>query len=248
MSAAALQDWGWRLPFLLGAGIAVYALVLRRGMAESPVMQSATPAPRLPAVEALRHHWGAILRLVCIVMPTAVVYYIVFVFAASFLTQQMHISTARALDINTAALILLVVTCPVAGLASDRFGRRRALFFTTLGNVLLAWPLWYALHIDSLAWILVGQLGFAFINGVGWSQVVPLMVELMPARVRCTAAGIGYNVCLALFGGATPWVATYLISRTADDFAPAYYAMAVSAIAFIAALRMPETAGRPLRE
>ena len=86
------------------------------------------------------------------------------------------------------------------------------------------------------------------INGLGWSPTVPVMVELLPARVRCSAAGIGYNLCLGLFGGTTPWVATYLVERTADDFAPVYYVMAAAAIAFIATLRMPEMAGKPLRK
>lgn len=70
---------------------------------------------------------------------------------------------------------------------------------------------------------------------------------MLPPRVRCSGAGIGYNSCMALFGGATPWMATYLVERTGDDFAPARYIMAAAAVACIAVLRLPETAGRPLQ-
>ena len=70
------------------------------------------------------------------------------------------------------------------------------------------------------------------------------MAELLPAEIRCTGMGIGYNVAIGIFGGTAPLVATYLISRTGNDFVPAYYLMAASAISFVALLGLPETAGR----
>jgi MHS family proline/betaine transporter-like MFS transporter len=89
-------------------------------------------------------------------------------------------------------------------------------------------------------------MSFALINGIGWSLTIPIMVELVPARVRVSASGIAFNLCLGLFGGTAPWVATYLVARTSDDFAPAWYMMAAALLALLATLRMPEMAGRPL--
>jgi MFS transporter, MHS family, proline/betaine transporter len=242
-----MAAWGWRIPFFMGAATALYAFVLRRGLEESPVMESTETAPLLPALDALRHQWREILQIIFLVLPTAVTYYVCFVYASSYLTDQMHFSTAKALDISTLALVLLVLVSPAAGLLADRVGRRPVMFFVTIASFLFTWPLWYALHQQSLAWILFAQLSFAVINGVGWAMTVPVMVELLSARTRCSASGIGYNLCLGLFGGTTPWVATYLVARTADDFAPAYYIMAAAVIAFIAPLRMPEMAGKALR-
>jgi MHS family proline/betaine transporter-like MFS transporter len=245
---AEMQAWGWRIPFFAGAAIAFYALLLRRGLTESPVMAATEAAPPLPALVALRDHWREIGQIVCLVLPTAVIYFLVFVYAISYLTDQMHYSTANALDISTLALIVLVVIAPIGGVLADRLGRRPVMFFVNIASFVLTWPLWYVMHQENLALILFAQLSFALINGLGWSLTVPVMVELLPARVRCSAAGIGYNLCLGLFGGTTPWVATYLVERTADDFAPVYYVMAAAAIAFIATLRMPEMAGKPLRK
>jgi len=247
LSETQMAAWGWRIPFLLGALIAAFAFLLRRGLEESPVMASKGAAPLLPALEALRHQWREITLIVSVVLPTAVTYFAAFVYASSYLTDRMHFSTAKALDISTLALILLVLVSPVAGFLSDRLGRRPVMFFVAGASLLFTWPLWFALHQQSLPWILFAQLGFALINGVGWAMTVPIMVELLPARTRCSSAGIGYNLCLAIFGGTTPWVATYLVARTADDFAPAYYIMAAALVAFIATLRMPEMAGKSLR-
>ena len=68
----------------------------------------------------------------------------------------------------------------------------------------------------------------------------------MPAHVRCSGASIGYNVCLGVFGGMTPFVATYLVFRTADDSAPAFYLMALAFLMLGALYKMPETARRPI--
>lgn len=242
----AMAAWGWRLPFLLGAAIAVYAVLLRRNMTESPVMKNRI-ATEMPVVEALRGHWRRILRIVCLILPTGVTYFLVFVYAVSYLTDRMHYTTARALDITTLALIVLVAVTPFVGILADRYGRRPVTLFVAIAGFCLTWPLWFAMHQPSLYWILFAQLSFAFINGVGWAMTVPNMVELLPAKIRCSGAGISYNVCLGLFGGITPWLATYLVARTADDNAPVFYVMVIAVISFIAAWRMPEMKGKPMQ-
>jgi MHS family proline/betaine transporter-like MFS transporter len=244
---AAMLAWGWRIPFFLGAAIAVYALLLRRNMSESPVIGSDAILPRMPVLEVLKDHWRTILRIICLILPTGVTYFLVFVYAVSYLTDQMHFSTAKALDITTLALVVLVAVTPVVGLLADRYGRRPVMFFVSIASLCLTWPLWFALHQPALAWILFAQLSFALINGIGWAMTVPLMVELLPARVRCSGAGISYNICLGFFGGTTPWVATYLIARTSDDYAPVYYVMAIALIALIATWKMPEMKGKSLQ-
>ena len=102
------------------------------------------------------------------------------------------------------------------------------------------------MHQPDAVLIIIAQVGFALINGIAWPVTVPIMVELVPAQVRCSASSIAYNICLGLFGGTAPLVATYLVARTADDFAPAWYMIGTAVVALIAAWRMPETNGRPL--
>ena len=245
LGEAAMAEWGWRIPFLLGAVIAVHVLATRRSLSESPL--PAEGKSPLPVVEALRHHYRAIGMIVCLVLPVAVTFYMCFVYASSWLVERMHFSTAQALDITTLALALQVVVAPCAGHLADRYGRRPLMLLVALGGLVASWPLWWAMHQPSLAWVVFAQMSFALINGVGWSLTIAVMVELVPARVRCSAGGIAYNLCLGLFGGTAPWVATWLVARTADDFAPAWYMMATAFVALLAALRMPEMAGRPLQ-
>ena len=84
--------------------------------------------------------------------------------------------------------------------------------------------------------------------GVGFSVISATMVEMLPTQIRCSGTAIGFGTCLGLFGGTTPLVVTYLVERTADDYLPAYYLMAAGALSLVALLRLPEGAGKPLRE
>jgi hypothetical protein len=72
------------------------------------------------------------------------------------------------------------------------------------------------------------------------------IIEMLPTEVRCSGAAIGFNICLGVFGATAPLIATYLVARTADDFAPVYYLMAVAFISLVALLGLLETASEPL--
>jgi MHS family proline/betaine transporter-like MFS transporter len=153
--------WGWRVPFLLGGVIAVGGIVFRRQMTESPALSRAAQRTGVPAVVAVARHWRAILRLIGLMLMQSVGFYLMFIYAASYLTERMHVSTARALDINTLSLlVMLVLVVPSASL-SDRVGRKPVLRVVSVGMFALAWPLWWLMLEGSFAAILAGQAGFA---------------------------------------------------------------------------------------
>jgi MHS family proline/betaine transporter-like MFS transporter len=239
---AAVDAWGWRLPFLFGAVIAVCGVLFRRHMTEPSALAEAHPLGAAPIVAAVRDHWRAIVQIVALSLVNAVGFYLLWVYATSYLTDRMHVSTAAALDINTLSLVVMMPVVILAAILSDRIGRKPLLYFVALGSLLFAWPLWWLMHHQNPGLILAGQVGFAVLYGAGYAGLSATMVEILPAGVRCSASAIGYNLCLGLFGGTTPLVATYLVERTADDFTPAYYLMATAVFSLIATFRLPETA------
>jgi len=165
---------------------------------------------------------------------------IIFVYAASYLTDQMHLSTAQALDISTINLIVIAFAGLVFGYWSDRVGRRAVLAFGAIGTLLFAWPLWSLMHQQDLAWVFLGQLGFSVFNAIGWALSITVLSEMVPVPVRCSALALGYNTCMAIFGGTTPFVATYLIHRTGDEFAPVYYLVAATVLSLVVIARLPK--------
>ncbi len=244
----AMKEWGWRIPFLFGGVIAIIGIVIRRRLTESAAMPGEDEVLAVPIVSAFKNHWRTIVTIVGINMPISVSYFVLFVYAVSYLTDQMHFTTAQAMDINTVSLIAMTALIPFTGLAADRFGRKAVLYVSLIGTIVAGWPAWYLMHTPELGLVLVGQLLLACLSAAGWALSVPMMVELLPAKVRCTGGGLGYNICLALFGGTTPLIAAYLVERTGDDFTPIYYVMIAAAIALFFTWRMPEMAGKTLPE
>ena len=237
----AIRSWGWRLPFLLAVVIAVGSWIVRRHIEEPPASELAALEVATPLVAAFRDEWRAMLRIVGLALGANIGFYLMFVYATSYLTERMHVSTASAMEINTLALVVLTAMIPVGGYAADKWGRRPVLMSGTIGIVLLSYPLFALMHTGQTSLILAGQIGFGLLFAWIFGANPATMVELVPRRVRVTAFSVAYNVCLAAFGGTAPLVATYLLQRTADDFAPVYYLIALATLSLVAVASTPET-------
>ncbi|MEM8551848.1 MAG: MFS transporter [Pseudomonadota bacterium] len=236
-----MSDFIWRIPFLAGVLIMIVGLLIRRTLDEVE-----PPAPEVdlgpsPVLYAFRYHWREMVRVGMLAMGANAGFYILFVFAVSYLTDRMHISTANAMDINTLCMVLLAIIPIISAALSDRIGRKSVLLTATLLLVVCAYPLWSLMHHQDLTQVLLGQLGFALIVGVILGVNPVTMAESVPSHVRVSVMSVGYNVPLAVFGGTAPAVSTYLIERTGDDFSPVYYLMALSTITLIAVITLPET-------
>jgi MFS transporter, MHS family, proline/betaine transporter len=246
LGQAVMEDWGWRVPFLLGVIIAIAGLIFRRHLDETPVARRMSRAAGFPLVVVFRDHWRPVLRLISLILVGGIGFYMVFVYAAASLTEQGHLTTAEALDINSISLLfMLVLTAPVA-ILSDRIGRKPMMAAVALGALIFAWPCWWLMQQQDFWSILAGQLGFALLFAIAFAVIPSVMSELLPADIRCSGASIGYNLCLGLVGGTTPLVATYLVAETGDVFAPVYYLMAAAALQLVGVIGMTDLARQPL--
>lgn len=242
----ALEQWGWRIPFVLGAVIAFSGAIFRRHMSEPSTLGRLEMHGDIPFVEAVRDYWRQILQIICLTLSLAVGFYLMLVYASSYLTEYMHISTSSAFDINTYALMIMIPILAFGAYVSDLIGRKPLLYISSIGTLILSWPLWSLMHHQNLYLVFAGQAGFAALFAIGYAALSSAIVETLPSHVRCSGVAIGYNLCQGLFGGTAPLVAAYLLARTADDFAPAYYLMIAAVISTIAVYTLKETAGKPL--
>jgi MHS family proline/betaine transporter-like MFS transporter len=241
MSPEMLEAWGWRIPFLFGLVAGAVGLVLRRqALASEPV----APTAHAPIVETLRDHGRTVAHLVALTAFTSIPFHIMFIYIVSWLQVADGIPPATALEINTVNMILLLPAMLLAGWASDRYGRRPILMASTVLGFLTALPLFWVMQHPSLA--LLGQFGLMLVVSPFIGAFPALLVESAPPRVRCTAVGLGYNICLALTGGTAPLVATWLVERTGNELSPAFVIIAAAAVSFTALLWTQETYRRPL--
>jgi MHS family proline/betaine transporter-like MFS transporter len=214
---------------------------VRRHIPETP-RPTGKGGGRSPVREALRSEWRTILRIGLLNVINGVGFYIAFVFLVTYMQTVGGLREAAALEINTVNMLVLLAMFPLAGWLSDRAGRKPLLLTGTGGLLVLSWPLFWALDHASASWNFVGQLGFSVFIGLFGGALPVTMVETAPRAVRCSAISIGYNLCVGLLGGISPLVAMWLIQRTHDDLAPAYFVMSAALVSIVVAVRLPETA------
>ena len=239
MSPEAVMAYGWRIPFIVGLGVGLGGLAIRRHYVERVPHQA--PA-KSPLGEAFRAHWRTMAHLVALVSGISVGFYTTFVYASTWLEQVAGVSARTALEINTLAMAFSLVVIPLSGLVSDRVGRRPVLLASAGAVMLLAYPLMGLMARGHTGGIVVGQVGLALLVSASGGALPAAMAELAPWRVRCTVLSVAYNVALALLGGTTPLVAAWLLARTGLPLAPAIYLAAASGLTFVAALLLPKAA------
>jgi MHS family proline/betaine transporter-like MFS transporter len=242
-SPSEVEGWAWRIPFLCGLVVGLLGFYIRRHIADAPM-----PAVQreklagLPVVEAFRGHWWEMLQAAAWAMLNGLSFYMIFVYGVTYLQQVAHVSARQALNINTANMLVMLLLIPFAGAFSDRVGRKPLLAGSALGIAVFTWPLFWMMNRQEWTVILLGQLGFAVLIGLFLAVGAPMMAQIFRPEVRCSALAIGYNVCLTVFGGTTPVVSAYLVARTNNNFAPAFYLTGVAVVSSALILTMKETA------
>jgi MHS family proline/betaine transporter-like MFS transporter len=134
--------------------------------------------------------------------------------------------------------VALILILPLAAL-SDRIGRRPLLIAGSAGFIVLAYPLFLLLNSGSLVAAIGAHCALAAIESVYVSAAVTAGVELFATRVRYSGFSVGYNVCVALFGGTTPYAVTWLTANVGSVVAPAGYLMVAAVLSLGTVLTLP---------
>ena len=250
LTAAQMQEWGWRLPFLLGGLLLPIGLYLRRNITETPAFRRAQRETAVAPDARTSDRSGPWLaaRAFGFTMLWTVTSYVMLSFMPTFTQKFAGLSRVEALWSSTAGIIMLVVAIPVMGMLSDRIGRRPMLLTCTIGFVVLSYPIfWGIVAASRLAVILPVQIGIsvliAFFSGPGPAAIA----EIFPTRARALWMSIGYSLAVAIFGGFAPYIATWLIERTGSPLSPSLYVIVCALVSSIVIWRLDETAHAPLR-
>jgi MHS family proline/betaine transporter-like MFS transporter len=245
----ALNQWGWRLLFLLALPLGLAGLYLRRRLEDTPeflAVQQKGAVSRSPLRTSLRTSWRALLFCVGFVVIKAVGHWILQTFMPSYLQTDLHYSQPLSYAVTVIGLLAIAVLVPFMGLLSDKIGRKPVMIAGCVGFLVLTYPTLMLMSAGNFfaaaaAMILLGVFMAAF-DGASSAA----MAELFPTSIRYGSMAIAYNFSVAIFGGITPYFATWLIASTGNTFAPAFYVMAAALVTLITVLRARETFKKPL--
>ena len=228
----------WRIPFFIGCIIIPVIFVLRRSLEETPAFLAMKKHPTASEVFAsATANWRIVVLGMMIAILTTTTFYFITVYAPGF-GKQLNLSPTGTLLITLMVAVMNFIWNPVGGAVSDRLGRRTVLVTIATLSLVTAYPAlsWLAAN-PTLEKLLAVQMMFSFYFGTYSGAMLGCLVEIVPAHVRTTCFSIAFALAAGIFGTATPFVATTLISKTGGDRAsPAYWLMFGAALGIIGAL------------
>ncbi|OXM74863.1 MULTISPECIES: MFS transporter [Amycolatopsis] len=241
----ALRDWAWRVPFLIGGVLGFVGLYLRRTLKETDAYtEGATPRSTRELVRALARNKRSLARILGLTAGVTVVYYIWAVGVSGFAISAKGVDATAGLWATVAANVFFMITLPLWGWLSDRFGRKPIFIAYGVAFLVLSFPLMTL--IDDSAIRLGVLMGVALFFLGAFVGIMPAyFAELFPTEVRASGVGVPYSLMVAVFGGTAPYVLTWLHAHQLEWVFSGYLVVLV-AIGLITTLLTPETKGRPL--
>ena len=241
LGTSELEAWGWRIPFAIGAALAIVALWLRRGLEETPSFQREVGDRPRSSVKELLKHPRAILTVVGLTAGGTVAFYTFTTYAQKFLVNSAGWNKTDASRISAWSLLVFMLIQPLVGGISDRVGRRPVLMSFGVLGVVGTVPLMTALsgaHTEALAFTLllaalVAVSGYTAINAV-------VKAELFPTEIRALGVALPYAIAVSVFGGTAEYLALWAKSIGHERWYFWYVTACVAASLAVYAT-MPET-------
>ena len=200
LSESAFNSWGWRIPFLLSAVVIAAGYIIRRDVEETPAFARESRQrrlPRAPIIEAFRHSWQDMLRVMCMAL-TNVIPVVTSIFGAAYAVQPGYgigFHKDVYLWIPVLGNILAVFLIPFVGHFSDKVGRKPPMIAGMVLSGLLSYVYLYAISIRNVPMAIVLSLLMWGTAYQGYNAVFPSFYpELFRTRFRVTAVAIAQNL------------------------------------------------------
>jgi MHS family alpha-ketoglutarate permease-like MFS transporter len=238
-----LQAWGWRIPFVIGALLALVVWWIQVRLTETASFRAVKAESQASSVtwRLIAEHPRECGIIFALTAGGSLSFYVFTTYVQTFLVNTAHFSKAAASQVTLASLIVYLIAQPIGGWLADRVGRRALLAAGFIGGAAIAWPVMSALAHAESRLVAFALTSGALIILTGYSSVSAVVKsELFPAEVRGLGVSLPYALANAVFGGTAEYVAL-ACKKAGAESAFYIYVGVVLAFAAAVAIAMRET-------
>lgn len=238
LSDEALRSWGWRIPFFLGAALAIVALWLRRSLNETSEKKHREHRDAGSIRGLLRNHTRAFVMVLGFTAGGSLSFYTFTTYMQKYLVNTAGMDARNASALMTGALLIFMLIQPVIGALSDKIGRRASMMIFGAGAAICTVPILMLLQNVQSSWLAFLLVMLALIITSFYTAISGILkAEMFPPEVRALGVGLSYAVANALFGGSAEYVAL-LLKKQGIETSFFWYVSAMGAVAFLVSLML----------
>lgn len=252
LSAEQMQSWGWRIPFLIALPMGLIGWYLRTKLDDPPLFESSKAQGDVSGsawsrlTELFVNYRRPIIVMALLVIALNVTNYTLLSYQPTYLKQTIGMSDTRGQVVIIIGEVLMMACIPFCGALSDRIGRKPMWWFSLIGLLVFALPMYWLMG-RGMAWAIIGFIVLGLLYIPQLSTISATFPAMFPTQVRYTGFAISYNVSTAAFGGTAPLINERLVDVTGWNLFPAAYMMGACVIGLCAMPFLIETAGASIR-
>lgn len=244
MAPEALEAYGWRLAFLIGALCLPFGLWMRRTLPETISQdERATRGIESSSHLKLARRYILVILLALMILASGTIATYVTQYMTTYAKNTLHVAPPLAFAVSLVSNGLGIAGALLGGWLADLLGRKPVMIWPQLMALLLTYPTFLWIVHAPGAWSLL--LGFGVLSLIGslpFTAFYASFTEALPQEIRGGVFATIYAVAIATFGGTAQLVTTWLLHVSGNPLAPSWYLLFAATVELMAMCLMPETA------
>lgn len=237
--------WGWRIPFIVGAVLGLFALWMRLKMDESEVFEAAKEGREIKenVFVSVAKNWRTALQVIGMTCGLTVSYYVWAVTMPSLAQKSFGYTPTDAFTATIVSNIIFIAALPMWGIVSDKIGRKPTMLIALLGSAITYIPLVKWIESSHTVGVLIAAISLQLIFLAAFLGHAPATyAEMFSTEQRASGFGIPYAIAIAAFGGTAAAIMTWM----GDTYQFAIYSIVLLLVSSATILTLPETKGKDL--
>ncbi|WP_375326346.1 MFS transporter [Candidatus Tisiphia endosymbiont of Nemotelus uliginosus] len=229
-------DFAWRFAFLLGGFMGLIGFYLRLRVAETPVFKMLAlqkKTLKAPFANVVKTAWKAMFLTCCVGSVASSVLYLVKTFITVYYHDILHLDKTTALVYLLYTSCIAMVTMPLFGGLADIIGKFKMITLTSIAILILALPTLFAMSSPEMWCQIISLTVLGSLGGAISASAYTFIIALFTPAQKFSGVAFSYNLGIAIFGGTSPIISSWLVKQTGLFYAPAFYIMTTSSVFLI---------------